>query len=287
VRCWEIGLLVIVAACSDDYGADPATPGIDSGPGDDSAASTDSATGGDTGSSDAATDAVDTGPCPTDKPGPKMVRVVHDTASFCIDSTEVTRGQYKAFLDSAPDPTKQPAQCLVNTAFTPDREWPFAPTDVTKPVVGTNWCDARAYCAYAGKRLCGRVGGGATLDFAEVIDPSKSEWFIACSHGGQRAYPYGGSFVDAACSEKQIDPVGTHVQCQGGYDGIFDMSGNAHEWVDACNGNTSGDDLCAITGSGYIHPANEMACAYFFYGPRKASEFDPVNGSETGFRCCL
>jgi hypothetical protein len=37
------------------------------------------------------------------------------------------------------------------------------------PITNVDWCDAYAYCAGIGKRLCGKIGGG-TLDQGGLDD---------------------------------------------------------------------------------------------------------------------
>jgi formylglycine-generating enzyme required for sulfatase activity len=87
--------------------------------------------------------------------GAKMVRV----GSFCIDATEVTRGEFLAFL-AAPLEQRtaaRPPECAWNTT---DPTINATASGLGNPVGEINFCDALAYCAWAGKRLCGRIGGG-------------------------------------------------------------------------------------------------------------------------------
>ena len=80
-------------------------------------------------------------------------------------------------------------------------------------------------------------------------------WFNACSAGGVKAFPYGGSYnVGGTCNTQggsgQLVNVGQYTSCVGGYAGIYDMSGNAWEWEDACDGTTGMNDKCRIRGGG-------------------------------------
>ena len=107
----------------------------------------------------------DAGPICPGTGGPTGVRV----GSYCIDSTEVTNDQYLAYLkERKGDTSGQPPQCGWNTgtyALQPLDPWPVPVGQEQFAVVGVDWCDAFAFCAYYGKRLCGRIGGGSiTID---------------------------------------------------------------------------------------------------------------------------
>ena len=54
------------------------------------------------------------------------------------------------------------------------------------PVVGVNWCQAYGFCKSAGKRLCGRIGGGANA-FTDYASAAASQWYNACSKVGTQA----------------------------------------------------------------------------------------------------
>ena len=54
------------------------------------------------------------------------------------------------------------------------------------------WCHAYAYCKWAGKRLCGKHGGG-TYPWADSEASYNSQWSYACRGGiPGTQYPYGG-----------------------------------------------------------------------------------------------
>ena len=120
--------------------------------------------------------------------GPTMVRhrLVADAGSYCIDQTEVTNGQYIAFLeakvDAGPD-AGQPAVCSWNGSFVPSDLWPSPQGAGTYPVRHVDWCDAYAFCAWAGKRLCGQMGGGASAP-TESAMAQYSQWYATCSGNG-------------------------------------------------------------------------------------------------------
>ncbi|HEY3500662.1 MAG TPA: SUMF1/EgtB/PvdO family nonheme iron enzyme, partial [Polyangiaceae bacterium] len=119
--------------------------------------------------------------------GPNVVNI---DGKFCIDSTEVTYAEYATFLASNPAPQTDDA-CSWNT-FVPSTGWPG--TNPQLPVAHVDFCDARGYCAWAGKRLCGEIGGGSFAFGAFPGNRLKTELYYACSHAGELNFPYGNSY---------------------------------------------------------------------------------------------
>jgi formylglycine-generating enzyme required for sulfatase activity len=247
---------------------------------------TDVTTGTDAGSeasaADASPDVTKTdGGCPGTA-GPTMVPI----SGFCIDSTEVTYAQYKQFIAASFGSTGL-AECAWNTTYVPTQKWPPAPGTDDYPVAYTNWCDAYAFCKWAGKRLCGRVGGGPNV-VTSVANVSLDQWYAACSHeaDGQHAYPYGNTFSPTACNGPERDagatlPVGFLSTCTGGYSTMVDMVGNVYEWEDACGAATGASDSCVQrSGSFYDPPGSTQTCAYSRTALRNFADND------IGFRCC-
>jgi formylglycine-generating enzyme len=221
---------------------------------------------------------------------------------FCIDPTEVTRGQYAAWLATQPLPSTQDSLCAWNTSFVPDATCMGASVVCQQncgehPQVCVDWCDAAAYCKAQGKRLCGKIGGGANA-YADSANPQTDQWMAACSSGGQNAWPYGtkwnetgicnsypahnGSTVPAASFAACTSPVA-------GYAGIYDMSGNVWEWEDSCDGAAGQTDNCHIRGGAWVncfgagvcdYPYNQDAC---YYSPGLTRQWADAY---TGFRCC-
>jgi sulfatase modifying factor 1 len=140
--------------------------------------------------------------------------------SYCIDATEVTNGQYAEFLDADPllshPPASLPEGCGFKTSYEPDGG--LAAGRSTYPVTYVDWCDAFAYCAWAGKRLCGAINGDANPCDA-LEDATTSLWYNACSKGGTQAYPYGESYSATTCNGQDYGaatllPAGATDDCE-------------------------------------------------------------------------
>jgi formylglycine-generating enzyme required for sulfatase activity len=225
------------------------------------------------------------GGCPAGNPGPTMVQV----GTFCIDSTEITVGQYTQYLAAVgTTPGAQPAGCGWNTSTIP-QTWPLSgPANVA--LQGVNWCQAYLYCEWAGKRLCGSPAGGPA-DPASPNVPSNSQWFQACSRNddGQHRYPYGNAYNRTVCNCAEYEagaPLPSVQTCQGGYPGIFDMSGNVMEWEDSCQPDstdrTGASDRCNIRGGAFWSASGQLVCAL----SNTTTRSDQGLMNDLGFRCC-
>jgi formylglycine-generating enzyme required for sulfatase activity len=200
---------------------------------------------------------------------------------FQIDSIEVTNAQYAGFLAAQPDPSLQPPACASNATFEPSQGWPATGQEAL-PVTNTDWCDARAFCHWARKHLCGAVGGGAS-SYDDFANANTDQWQRACTGAGARNYPYGNTYEAATCNgsdqgSNQKVPAG-EVSCQGAYPGLFDMSGNVWEWEDACQSDAVGA-LCRIRGGCFLNGAPNLRCDT----DSSTSRLD--SHPTVGFRCC-
>jgi formylglycine-generating enzyme required for sulfatase activity len=226
---------------------------------------------------------------------PEQMVAISDPAGgqYCVDSFEVTNAQYAAFLahTGSQQLRAQPASCSWNNTFQPyaanasceGRYDPAGHGDM--PVVCVDWCDAHAYCQWAGKRLCGRIGGGAN-PYNDLLNANEDQWYRACSAAGTRYYPYGNSYEAAACNGPDYGSgapiaVGTATACVASTPGLYDMSGNVGEWEDVCDANAGTYDDCSIKGGQFDSSTSGlMRCDSISLSTRVSAQAD------VGFRCC-
>lgn len=194
--------------------------------------------------------------CPT-----SMVIVSKSTGgAYCVDQTEVTKGQYNRFLTANVPVGDQIGACgspaagmpPANANFVPRGAWPPATTPLSPvggiafsmglPVHYVDWCDAYSYCKWANKQLCGKINGG-TNPPASSSDASQSAWYNACSAQGQKGWPYSTIYDQSKCNGAGAGRPGTFLDGQReGYgfgganqdDGVYDVV------VSDANGTISG-----------------------------------------------
>ena len=253
--------------------------------------------GGETGGSSGQTAAC-TGGSWGEHPDLAMIQIEGaDGHCFGMDVTEVSREDYAAFLDDAGTDPEQVPPCDWNATLVPDPDcdWSGAAgaggaggADLTAdpallPVTCVDWCDAAAYCRWAGKRLC----DGSYVDSDNA---RRSEWYSACSDGGDNVFPYGDIPSDSLCngadnpvydsrSEATLRSVDSQTECVTP-DGVRNLSGNAAEWVDECTDTTGGSDRCDVRGGSFRDTGMDLGCASTV-APRRDSTFPHI-----GFRCC-
>lgn len=135
--------------------------------------------------------------------------------AFYIDKYEVTTKLYAAFMEAT---GHSKPKYWGNVKLTSHGEL---------PVIGVGWQDAVAYCHTYGKRL-----------------PTEQEWEKAARGTDGRTYPwgnmgpttfmanYGQSHCGFFCNvyDEKLMPVNSYKRGQSPY-GIYNMAGNAWEWV--------------------------------------------------------
>ena len=124
--------------------------------------------------------------------------------SFYIDKTEVTNAQYKAYCDATNYPT--PPQWK-------EGKYPNGEDDF--PVTHVSWYEARAYAAWAGKRL-----------------PTEAQWEKAARGSDKREFPWGNNWDAKRVVWHRNRPfkVGSKPNGASPY-GALDMAGNVFEWT--------------------------------------------------------
>ncbi len=210
---------------------------------------------------------------------------------YCIDSTEVTRVHYDAWLATSPAAGGQPPACSWNNTYEPEPECMAMPPVCqgsscgAHPQTCIDWCDAVAYCQAVGKRLCGQIGGASNHP-DDYADETMSQWYNACSSHGLNDFNYGDVYQPELCNTEQAPTVevGSLPACQSsvsGYQGVYDLSGNVAEWEDCCEGVSSANDMCLVRGGAIAADGDFRRCDGWGKSRRD------VGLSLLGFRCCL
>lgn len=209
------------------------------------------------------------GACPTI---PVVIAQMPDGKAYGIDAYETTVAEYQVFLNDK-IPLQTDEACEWNDTYEPNPsyfEFPYP----DMPIHSVDWCDARAYCEWARKRLC--KGSVSHMENAE-----KSEWYNACSLGGTQTYPYGDAYDPGPCPPL-LTPYapGSLDTCEGGYPSLFDMAGNMSEWTDACQQNQPGyATMCMRRGAGYGGSSTWFGCLASIDNRQAALR-------SAGIRCC-
>lgn len=208
--------------------------------------------------------------------------VCHD--GVCIERTEVSQRRYAEFLEATGSAAPEVRAACAGNDLTPGGGWPPAPGDEDRPVGHVDWCDAAAYCQWAGARLCGKIGGGP-VSRIDAKNADKDEWFFACTGGDpDRSYPYGSAYQPGICNDSLSQPsvadVTDNPDCVGGLPDLLNMSGNAFEWQDSCE---SDDEAagCYVRGGDFTRDADFVTCDTAITHVRTENRYRGI-----GIRCC-
>jgi formylglycine-generating enzyme len=203
---------------------------------------------------------------------PCGVPLVAKAGAFCIDPHEVTEAAFGEFVTANLNQTLSPgAPCgpLLVASRVPGR------ADV--PVTLVTFCEARAYCTWAGKRLCGHVTGRPLASGAENADLEQNAWLKGCLGNGA-----GVAALDSGtCRTGLADDAGpapVKTTCEGAFPGLFEMQGNVWEWIDAPSVDDAGLAGSFFMGGSWT-TANDWGCA-------TAGNYITAVSAQVGFRCC-
>jgi formylglycine-generating enzyme required for sulfatase activity len=195
-----------------------------------------------------------------------------EIASFYIDRYPVTNKQFKAFLDASRYQPKDSHNFLKNWN---NGTYPNGWDD--KPVTWVSLEDARAYAAWAGKRL-----------------PHEWEWQYAAQGLDGRVYPWGNTWSDTCVPapdhghEMRAPTDVNDFPCGASPFGVMDMTGNVWQWTDEFQDEHT--RAAILRGGGYYRPGGsrwyfpsayrlDEHGKYLLIGPSKD------RAGTLGFRC--
>jgi formylglycine-generating enzyme required for sulfatase activity len=163
-----------------------------------------------------------------------------DIKPFYIDKYPVTDLEFEKFLDATHYRPEDAHNFL--------RDWKngtFPAGWANKPVTWVSLEDARAYAAWAGKRL-----------------PHEWEWQYAAQGKDGRAYPWGNEWVPAAAPSPDQrramrEPTDADAYPKGASPfGVMDLVGNVWQWTDECRDEHT--RAAILRGGSYYQPQGSM-----------------------------
>lgn len=206
--------------------------------------------------------------------GPAVAQERVALGSYALDATEVTIGQFAAWVRARGAPTEAERAgggFEFAGGWTRRTGWTYAapqgrPGAPNEPATHVTWTEARDYCAAAGGRLP-TIAEWRRAAYTEVR-ARPGDGYVT---GKTYAYPVGDSPEGMNNNRRSHVPVGTTKR---GVNGLFDMGANVWEWV----ADRRGGDALTAGGSWWYGPAQARADGAQW----KAADFYAVY---IGFRC--
>ncbi len=240
-----------------------------------------------------------------------MVLVPTRLDPLCMDKTEVSRADYAKFLASAPATGK--GECVGRKPAAPRADCSTRLPACSGancerlPQTCIDYCDAQTYCEWAGKTLCG-TADGKMLTSAQIPDTWQNVWSRACKNKTSPSdpgtkYSFGNDANTDACNigdragtgcSRPADACtplesGTLATCRGvgTYEGIYDLGGNAAEFVYGVITDDQGSKRASFFGGDYRDFIKDQPRILSCEGTDGTSGF-LLDRVETflGFRCC-
>jgi formylglycine-generating enzyme required for sulfatase activity len=211
-------------------------------------------------------------------PGEASPRRFHELkvhiGAFWMDTYPVTNSDFKKFLDVTNYHPKDDHNFL--------RDWKngnYPSGSQDKPVTWVSLDDARAYAAWAGKRL-----------------PHEWEWQYAAQGNDHRDYPWGNEWVtaNAPTPDKgriELPPSDVHAHPEGASPfGVQDLVGNVWQWTDEWTDQHTRSAI--LRGGSHYQPSGSQ---WYFPQAYKLSQHGKYllmapsldRSASVGFRCVM
>jgi len=197
-----------------------------------------------------------------------------EIGTFYIDKYPVTNADFKRFLDATHYQPKDDHNFL--------RDWKdgaYPAGWANKPVTWVSIDDARAYAAWAGKRL-----------------PHEWEWQYAAQGTDGRLYPWGNEWNPAAVPPAETrrvmrPPADVDAYPQGASPfGVMDLTGNVWQWTEEFTDPHTRAGI--LRGGSYYHP---QGSGWYYPQAYKLNEHEKYllmapsldRSASVGFRCVV
>ncbi len=200
------------------------------------------------------------------------IRIASLKEGFFIDKYPVTNVQFFAFLNARGNQREGKAEWINLEGIEEERcrirkdsdRFVVEPAFEEHPVIFVSWDGAKAYAAWAGKRL-----------------PAEEEWEKAARGIDGRVYPWGNEFDKDKCNTKESG-IG-HTRRVARYPkgcspyGCLDIAGNVDEWSDSLYEEKKTEIV--LRGGSWLYKGDFCRCAY------RDSDGPGDGDSDVGFRC--